>query len=347
MKQEKFGVAETGEEVFLYTFENKQGMKMTVSNIGAILRNLWVADKDGQLQDVVFGFDTLEEYEANDDLYLGATIGRNANRIDQARFELNGKEYQLAQNDGMNNLHSGKEGYQLRVWEVKAIDEAQNSITFSLNSPDGDQGYPGDLKLEVTYQLNEEGILIKYVGTSCEDTVFNPTNHSYFNLNGHQSGNILAHHLQMDASQFTPMIDSQSIPTGEILPVQDTPMDFTTGKTIGQDIEEDYEQLVFAKGYDHNFVLDTKSEVFATLTGDQSGIVMKTATDLPGVQLYTGNFIVESQGKESSVYKYRGGMCLETQYFPNAINEANFVTPLLEKNKTFETWTTYTFETIA
>lgn len=343
MKQEKFGVAKTGEDIFLYTFENKKGMKMTVSTIGAILTNLLIPDNAGKLIDVVLGFDTVADYEANDDLYLGSTIGRNANRIANAQFELNGVDYQLAKNDGENNLHSGTEGYQLRVWNVKEIDEQKNTITFSLTSPDGDQGYPGELAIEVTYQLKEDAIRISYYGTASKDTVFNPTNHSYFNLNGHQSGTILDHHLQLQASYFTPMIDSQAIPTGQLQAVEGTPFDFRVTKTIGEEIEVEDEQLIFAKGYDHNFVLDDPSKIFATLTGNKSNIIMEATTNLPGVQLYTGNFIKGTPGKDGVVYQFREGVCLETQYFPNAINEPNFESPILKKGQEIEYWTEYRF----
>lgn len=342
MNKINFGKSKNNEDVFLYSFENEKGWKMIVSNLGAVLTNLWITDKSGKLVDVVLGFDTLAEYETNDDSYLGATVGRSANRLAEAKFELNGVSYQLSKNDNENNLHSGPNGYQIRMWEVKALEE--DSITFFLHSPDGDQGYPGALDLEVSYQLTEEGIKITYLGQSDKDTIFNPTNHSYFNLNGHQSGTILNHRLQLNASGFTPMKNSDSIPTGEIISVEGTPMDFRISKVIGQDIDSDFEQLVYAKGYDHNFVLDKELDTFAELIGDQSGIRMKAATDLPGVQFYSGNFFTGLEGKEGAVYKKREGMCLETQYFPNAVNEPNFDTPLLEKNKPANYWTTYTFD---
>lgn len=342
MKKELFGLAKDGQEIYLYTFENLQGMKMTVSNIGAELINLWVPDKEGVLRDVVLGFDSVAGYEGNDDSYLGATVGRSANRLANARFELSGKTYTLATNDGENNLHSGPNGYQIRIWEEKEIDLENNKITFSLISPDGDQGYPGELKLSVTYQLTENAVSIRYQGISDQETLFNPTNHSYFNLNGHQSGSILNHQLKLAASHFTPMKDSHSIPTGEIQSVEGTPMDFREGKLIGTEIETDYDQLLYASGYDHNFVLDNPAD-FAELIGDESKIVMKAATNLPGVQFYSGNYLNEASGKAGMNYEKRAGLCLETQYFPNAVNEPNFKTPLLEKDQLIEYWTTYSF----
>ncbi|MDN6640622.1 MAG: galactose mutarotase [Tetragenococcus sp.] len=346
MQTEKFGVAKDGQEVFLYTFENDKRMKMTVSNMGAVLTNLWVPDKDGVLRDVVLGYDTVLAYENNVDTHFGATIGRSANRIENAEFKLQGKKYKLAKNDSENNLHSGPNGYQLRVWKVKKIEEENRSITFSLVSSDGDQGYPGELHLDVTYQLQEDAVVITYDAASNEDTIFNPTNHSYFNLNGHESGDILDHNLQLEADSFTPIKDSHSIPTGEVSSVENTPMDFRLEKKIGKDIEEKYDQLVYAQGYDHNFVLNEGIEKFAQLTGDQSGIVMEAGTNLPGVQIYTGNFLDNVLGKGGVAYLFRAGVCLETQYFPNAVNEKNFVTPLLEKNKKTEYRTYYSFSSV-
>lgn len=342
MQTEKFGVTKDGQEAFLYTFENDNKMKMTVSNIGAVLTNLWVPDKEGNLRDVVLGYDTVAAYENNSDTHFGATIGRSANRTENARFELRDKKYKLAKNDGKNNLHSGPNGYQLRIWTVKKIDDTNHSITFSLVSSDGDQGYPGELHLDVTYQLQENGIKITYHGVSSEDTIFNPTNHSYFNLNGHASGDVSEHKLQLKAKAFTPVKDNHSIPMGEVSTVEDTPMDFRQEKTIGSDIEEEYDQLIYAKGYDHNFVLE-ETEKFAKLTGNQSGITMQAETNMPGVQIYTGNFLDHVLGKDGAVYPTRAGVCLETQYFPNAVNEENFVTPLLEKNKKTAYWTRYSF----
>lgn len=342
MKQLKIGKTKNNQEIFLWTFENSKGMKMTVSNIGAVLTNLWIPDRSGNLQDVVLGFDNVLNYATNDNNYLGSTIGRSANRLANASFELKGTIYNLTKNDGKNNLHSGPNGYQLRIWEVKNINKEKDMIVFSLKSLDGDQGYPGTLDIDVTYQLTEDAVMIKYQGISDADTLFNPTNHSYFNLNGHQNGSILNHRLQLKASYFTPIRSNDSIPTGEIKSVENTPMDFRMEKTIGRDIRDEYNQLIFANGYDHNFVLD-KVGKFAKLTGDQSSIVMQVATNLPGVQIYSGNFLKETSGKLGTVYSSRSGICLETQYFPNAVNELNFETPILEKNKTVEYWSTYSF----
>lgn len=340
MLKTTFGETKTGETISLYTFENAKQMKMVVTDFGAVLTQLWVPDKEGNLQDVVLGFDTLAEYEVNPN-YFGATIGRSGNRIANAKFEINGVEHQLTNNQGANSLHSGPNGYHLRVWQV--AETTDTSVTFELDSPDGDQGYPGHLNLKVTYELTETGIKITYTGHTDEATVFNPTNHTYFNLNGHTSGTILEHTLELLGTKFTPVIDTWSIPTGEILSAKGTPMDFTTAKKVGADIDADYDQLNFTTGYDHNYVIDSGVDYFAKLVGDKTSITMKAATDLPGVQFYAGNFLNNLPGKASKVYQKREGLCLETQYYPNAINEPNFISPILDKNETKTYWTTYDF----
>jgi len=328
------------EEIFLYTFENKKGMQLTVSNLGAVLTNLLVPDKKGVLQDVVLGFGSLASYLTNDNSYFGATVGRNANRIEAGTFELSGKTYQLEKNEPGGNLHGGVHGYQLRVWQAE-VDEQANAVTFTLDSPDGDQGFPGHLTIAVTYQLTEDGVQIRYRGVTDQTTIFNPTNHSYFNLNGHQSGSVLNHQLALASDVYTPLKDSYAVPTGELVPVADTVMDFRKGKTIGADIQKPDEQLVLGNGYDHNFMLS--NEAFATVVGDQSGIVMKASTNLPAVQLYTANFVDEVDGKKGVHYQPRDGFCLETQFVPNAMNLPDFQQPILEKGHPVEYWTTYLF----
>lgn len=340
MIKKKFGDSKTGETISLYSFENAKNMKMVVTDFGAVLTQLWVPDKEGNLKDVVLGFDTLSEYEVNP-TYFGSTIGRSGNRIANGAFEIKGISYQLQKNQGENSLHSGPDGYHLRLWEV--IETTDNSITFKLDSPNGDQGYPGQLTLEITYQLTETGVKITYTGHTDQTTIFNPTNHTYFNLNGHSSGSILEHKLELKAQEFTPVIDSWSIPTGEIVTVKNSPMDFTTAKKIGVDIDADYDQLNFTTGYDHNYVLDKNVDYFAKIVGDKTNIVLKAATDLIGVQFYTGNFIDDLSGKENKVYQKHAGLCLETQFYPNSINEPNFVSPILEKDETKTYWTTYDF----
>ncbi len=343
MKQRSFGKNSKGEAATLYTFENKNGVVMEVSDFGATLYSLLVPDKEGNLCDVVLGYDDPLGYEGPAGTFFGATVGRNANRICKGKYTLNGKEYQLDTNNNGNNLHSGLDFYSFRIWNVKETTE--NSITFSLHSPNGDQGYPGALNMDVTYTLTEDNaVQIDYYGVPDQDTIVNMTNHSYFNLNGHASGNVLDQEVWLDADSFT-RADETSIPTGEIVPVEGTPMDFRVKKTVGRDIEESYEALVFGKGYDHNWCLNNQGKFakVAEMSSELSGITMEVYTDLPGVQIYTGNFIFAEAGKGGVVYKQRQGMCFETQYYPDAINHDNFPSPVCKAGEVYQTRTTYKF----
>ena len=330
-------------EATLFTFENKNGMVMEVSDFGATLYALLVPDKDGNLCDVVLGYDSPAGYMGPSNTGFGATIGRNGNRIGGAKFTLNGKIYEMDQNDNGNNLHSGLDYYHHRMWNVKETTE--NSITFSLHSPDGDQGFPGNFDVDVTYTLTDDNALrIDYAGLSDADTVINMTNHSYFNLNGHASGDILEHEVWVDADAFT-ATDDKLIPTGEIVPVEGTPMDFREKKPVGRDINESYEALVFAGGYDHNWCLNNGG-AFAKvieMSSDVSSITMEVYTDLPGVQIYAGNFLKEEVGKGGVVYGHRQGICFETQMYPDAINHDNFPSPICKKGEKYRTTTVYKF----
>lgn len=343
MKKRSFGKNKNGKDATMYTFENKNRMIMEVSDFGATLYALLVPDKDGNLRDVVLGYDEPARYEGSSRTFFGATIGRNANRIGKGKFTLNGKNYQLDVNDNENNLHSGIDYYSFRVWNVKEITE--RSITFSLYSTDGDQGYPGAVDIAVKYTLTDDNeVKIDYYGVPEEDTIINMTNHSYFNLNGHASGNILNQEMWIDADAFA-RADAESIPTGEIIPVEGTPMDFRVKKAIGRDIEQDYEALVLGKGYDHNWSLNNKGKFakVAELSSDVSGITMEVYTDLPGVQVYTGNFLEEEVGKGGIIYRKRQGVCFETQFFPDAINHENFESPVCRKGEEYRTTTMYKF----
>ena len=343
MQQRSFGKNTKGEAATLYTFENKNGMVMEVSDFGATLYSLLVPDKEGNLCDVVLGYDDPIGYEGPSGTFFGATVGRNANRICKGKFTLNGKEYQLDINNASNNLHSGLDFYSFRIWNVKETTE--NSITFSLHSPDGDQGYPGALDIDVTYTLKDDNsIQIDYYGVPEEDTIVNLTNHSYFNLNGHASGPITKHLIWVDADAFT-RADEESIPTGEITPVEGTPMDFRVKKEVGRDIDADYEAVIFGKGYDHNWCLNNNGKFakVAELNADISGITLEVYTDLPGVQIYTGNFLAEEPGKQGVVYKHRQGICFETQYYPDAINHDNFEGPVCKAGEVYKTTTVYKF----
>lgn len=341
--KEDFHKNKKGEACALYRIENKNGMVMKVSDFGATLVSLLVPDKEGVLRDVVLGYDSPVDYEGPSGTFFGATVGRNANRIGGASFTLNGKQYNLEKNNGENNLHSGTDTYSFRLWDVK--DTTDNSITFGLHSPDGDQGYPGAVDLEVTYILTEDNsVEIYYHAVPTEDTIINLTNHSYFNLNGHASGDILDHKMWINADYFT-RADMYSIPTGELIAVEETPMDFRVKKAIGEEISADYEAVVFGKGYDHNWCLNNNGqyEKVAELSSDDSGITMEVYTDLPGVQIYTGNYIENEKGKEDAVYQMRQGVAFETQYFPDAVNHEKFKSPICYKGEVYQTKTAYKF----
>ena len=343
MKTRSFGANTKGEKATLYTFENENGMVMEVSDFGATLYSLLVPDKEGNLCDVVLGYDDPIGYEGPSRIFFGVTVGRNANRIAGGRFTLNGKEYQIDQNQKGNNLHSGLDFYSFRVWNVKETTE--NSITFSLYSPDGDQGYPGAVDIEVTYTLTaDNGVKIDYYALPQEDTIINLTNHSFFNLNGHASGSILEQKVWLDADAYTPT-DETLIPTGEICPVEGTPMDFRVKKAIGRDIKEDYEALNIAGGYDHNWCFNNKGKFakVAEMSADESGITMEVYTDLPGVQSYCGTYLKNELGKSGIIYQQFQGICFETQGYPDAINHENFPSTVVKKGEEYRTTTIYKF----
>lgn len=337
-----FGMTEKGHEATLYTFTNRAGMSISVTDFGATLVNVLVPDRDGEIIDVVLGYDDVKGYEEGT-LFFGASVGRSANRIAGASFEINGKQYQLEKNNNGNNLHSGLDFYNKRMWEVRS--KNYESITFSLHSMDGDQGYPGALDMEVKYTLTDNNeVKIEYYSVPSEDTIINMTNHSYFNLNGHNSGTILNQEVGIAATYFT-RADEEAIPTGEFVEVEGTPMDFNIKKPIGRDIEEAYEALVFGRGYDHNWALDNhgKFDKVAEMSAKESGITMEVYTDLPGMQLYTANFVENEPGKDGAVYDMRHGVCFETQYFPDAIHKENFKSPICHAGENYRTLTMYKF----
>ncbi len=342
VQAKQFGTTKNGEEVTCYTLENKNGMKAEFIDYGAIIVSLFVPDKDGKLDDVVLGYDDVAAYEANG-CFFGALIGRHGNRIGGASFELNGVTYELEKNDGENNLHGGTPGYHKVMYQVETSDD---SVTFSRTSPHMEQGYPGNLDLSVTYTLTDDNELkITYTAKSDQDTLCNMTNHSYFNLKGHDGGEITDHNVWIKANGFTETSDDL-IPNGTIVDVTGTPMDFRTKKAIGDEIGADYKPLVIAGGYDHNYALDKKSgalEKVAELSEDRSGRTMEVYTDLPGMQLYTGNFIEKENGKGGTVYTKRNGVCFETQFFPNSIHVPSFDSCVLKAGETFTTTTIYRF----
>ncbi len=342
MMIKKFGLNKKGESANLYIFENQNGMEMHVSDFGATLQALLVPDKNGIKRDVVLGYDDPSGYEGPAGTFFGSTVGRNANRIGKASFEYEGVRYQLDKNNGNNNLHSGLDFWSFRIWDVKETTE--NSITFSLHSPDGDQGFPGTVDVEVKYTLTGNSIVIDYFAKPDADTPINMTNHSYFNLSGHESGSVREHILWIDADGFT-RTDKELIPTGEIIPVEGTPMDFRNRKRIGLEIDADYEALILARGYDHNWTLKNHGEFkkVAELTSEESGICMEVFTDLPGVQIYTANYVENELGKNGIVYQQNQGVCFETQYYPDSVNHKNFKSCICRKDEEYRTRTEFKF----
>ena len=343
-KKEAFGISKEGEQLSIYTLDNGK-MQVRLTDLGATIVSIIVPDKNGAMTDVVLGYDGPEGYYENS-CYFGAVIGRSGNRIDHGCFVIDGKKYQLDINDNDNNLHSGNNGFDQRRWE--ALKTSEDSITFYLKDADLEQGYPGNFEVCVTYTLTDENELkLHYEGKSDADTVANMTNHVYFNLSGHDSGTILDQELMLTADYYTPVRDSQAIPTGEYAPVDLTPMDFRIAKRIGDEIDADFEQLTFVGGYDHNFVLSREKReltLFAEAYSPKSGICMKACTDLPGVQFYAGNFITPGQkGKGGAIYEKRQGFCLESQYYPNSINQEGFASPLLKAGEKYDTTTVYAF----
>lgn len=341
IKKEKFGAC-NGKEVTLYSIQNEKGMKAEVMNYGAVLVRLMVPNKNGKLEDVVLGYDNLEQYFVNG-CFFGSTIGPNANRIANAKFSIQGAEYLLDVNDGANNLHSHREnGYHKRMWDAK---ENGNSVTFTLED-DASMGFPGKKKCSVTYTLTEDNRLeLSYHITADKETIINPTNHTYFNLEGHNGGTILDHEMKLYASRYTPVVPG-AIPTGKLEAVTGTPMDFTEGHKIGERIDADFEQLSLTGGYDHNWVLDGEAgtlRLIAEVKAPKSGRHMKVYTDLPGVQFYAGNYIEREDGKEGAVYLKRMGFCLETQYYPDTANRPEFPSAQYGPNKDYRSTTIYEF----
>lgn len=344
VRVETFGSTSKKEEAVLYTLTNENGMSASITNYGAALVKLNVPDKEGKLRDVVLGYDDVTGYEKGGGSF-GAPVGRNANRIGGAVITIQDKTYELEKNDNGNNLHSGTNYYNKRIWNVG--EKTDSKIEFVLHSPDGDQGYPGTLDMHVTYELTEDNELrLIYNAVPDQDTIINMTNHSYFNLDGHDSGNVLKELVTLDADYFT-RADAQSIPTGELVDVTGTPMDFRMPRALGEAIDADYEAVRLGKGYDHNWVLKNngKFDKVAQAVSEKSGIVMEVWTDLPGMQMYTANFLDNEHGKNGAVYGIRDAVCFETQYFPDAVHHENFASPICKKGMPYHTVTSYKFET--
>jgi len=344
VSKELFGKSPAGEEIILYTLKNSMGTEVKIMNLGATIVSVLFQDKNETFRDVVLGYDCVEDYYKGG-CYYGALIGRSGNRIDKARFSLNGKSYSLAVNDNENNLHSGPNGFDKRLFELTG--EQEDRITLTVHDKDLEQGYPGNFCCSVTYILNEENELKLHYEAECDqDTVCNLTNHTYFNLGGQESGSILNTQLWLAAREYTPVIDGQAIPTGEYAPVAGTVFDFTTPKTIGRDIDADDPQLKYVGGYDHNFVVQREQGIdqrFAEAYNPETGICLEAFSDLPGFQFYSGNFMNDEMGKKGARYTKRCGFCLETQFYPNSINQEGFAKPILKAGSRFASTTTYRF----
>ena len=343
MEFKDFGKNRKGESATLYIFRNRNGIEMQVSDFGATLHAVLVPDKHCVTRDVVLGYDEPLGYEGPSRTFFGATIGRNANRIGGASYVYNGRVYHLDKNNGNNNLHSGFDCWSFRIWNVKEITE--DSITFSLDSPDGDQGFPGNVHVEVRYLLTADNqIVIQYYAQPDQDTPINMTNHSYFNLDGHEAGSVREQELWLDSCSYTRTTE-ELIPTGEIVPVEGTPMDFRSKKAIGRDIDEAYEALILGNGYDHNWVLNNSGQYVkaAELSSLKSGITMEVYTDLPGIQIYSANFLNHESGKNGAIYEKNQGICFETQFFPDAVNHKNFQSYICKEGEIYRTTTAFKF----
>ncbi|MFB6230956.1 MAG: aldose epimerase family protein [Salinibacter sp.] len=357
VKAEPFGHSEGGKLVKVYTVTNANGVELRTMNYGGTILSLRVPDRDGTLEDVVLGFDSYKKYRSDAYLsaspYFGALIGRYANRIDEGRFGLNGKTYQLATNNGPNHLHGGDVGFDKRFWTGHPfVDEHGAGVRYTYVSPDEEEEYPGRLTTSVTYRLTSDNeLIVSYEATTTEATPVNLTQHSYFNLSGHDEGKILDHRLMINADHFTP-IDSTLIPTGELRSVTGTPFDFRTPTQIGARIDAENRQLRYAQGYDHNFVLNRDDAgkdslaLAARVYDPESGRLLTIRTTEPGLQFYSGNFLRGNLvGKDSTVYRHRSGFALETQHFPDSPNQSAFPSTILRPGETYRSRTIYSFST--
>ena len=331
------------------TLKNSHGVELHAISYGGIITSLKVPDRAGKPGDIVLGFDQPESYWADPPPpFFGAIVGRYGNRIGKGKFTLDGKPYSLATNNGVNHLHGGNKGFDKVLWTITTKDAPEGSqAIFSRTSKDGEEGYPGNLQVRVTYTLTEKNeLIVDYHATTDKATPVNLTQHSYFNLAGEGSGDILGHQLTIDADRYTP-VDDTLIPTGELAPVQGTPFDFRQPTAIGARIDQDNPQLKNGKGYDHNWVLTRKGtglQHAARLTDPKSGRTMDVATTEPGLQFYSGNFLDGTiKGKAGHVYAHRSGLCLETQHFPDSPNKPNFPSTILQPGKAYESRTEFTF----
>ncbi|GAC15575.1 aldose epimerase family protein [Aliiglaciecola lipolytica] len=345
IEKSEFGQMPDGQKIECYTLCNDNGMRVEILTLGAIIRSWKLANESAT--DIVLGFDSVDEYLA-DQGYIGRTVGRYANRIENGRFNIDGNEYAVSTNLQGNCLHGGVDGFHNRVWTAGKIAEQPNpSITLSLISEDGDQGFPGTLAVDVTFSLDQEDRLtIEYHALSNQDTVFNPTQHSYFNLAGHQSGNIFAQQIKVFSDHYTPA-DKNAIPTGEVKSVENTAFDLRAGMSFYDAIHQQDEEIQVANGLDHNWCakdFNSNQEnlnLVAEVTEPNSGRKLITRTSMPGVQVYTGNFIGETKGKDNAKYADYQGFCIESQFYPDSPNQAHFPSATLIAKHPFISRTSY------
>ena len=335
-----------GKPVDLFILKNKTGMQVSITNYGGRIVNILVPDRNGKITDVMLGYDQIESYQKAGEPCFGASIGRCTNRIGKAQFDLEGKTYKLAANNGPNALHGGPTGFHSRAWDAKQLND--QVLELSYFSKDAEEGYPGNMTVKITYTLTDlNEIKIDYAATTDQTTVVNLTNHTYFNLNGEGSGLITDHTLMINADKFTPVSDLL-IPTGELKEVEGTAFDFRKEKLIGDDIDADDIQLEYGHGYDHNYVLnnpDNSLTLAARISGPKTGIVMEVFTTQPGMQFYTANHLEgkDKDGKGGKQYPPRSGFCMETQHFPDSPNQAAFPSTILKPGDTFKSTTVYKF----
>jgi len=345
--QSFFGQMPSGDRIDVFTLTNEHGLEVRAITYGGIIVSIRTPDRSGHLDDIVLGYDSLRGY-LKDSPYFGAIVGRYGNRIAKGRFTLEGKTYQLATNNGPNHLHGGIKGFDKVVWKAEPFDSASGvGVVFTHTSPDGDEGYPGTLTARVSYRLtNDNELVVDYSATTDKATPINLTQHSYFNLAGEGSGDILGHVLRINADSMTP-VDSSLIPTGAIASVAGTPFDFRRDTTIGARIDQNDPQLSNGKGYDHNFVLDRKGNdlvLAARVREPKTGRILEVRTTEPGVQFYSGNFLDGTiTGKSAHVYLHRSGFCLETQHYPDSPNHSNFPSTILRPGTEFHSRTVFRF----
>jgi aldose 1-epimerase len=350
IEQRSFGMTVGGQAVLLFTLTNRHGMAAQITNYGGIMTGLTAPDLAGVFESVVLGYDSLEKYQSGT-AYLGALVGRFGNRIADGRFKLNGQVYSLACNGAPNHLHGGERGFDKMVWDAETVDaEDGPCLLLSYESEDGEEGYPGTLRVQVRYTLSHDNsLVIQYTAQTDKATPVNLTHHAYFNLTGEVRRDVLGHHLQLNADQFTP-VDSTLIPTGEYRPVAGTPLDFRDRKAIGDDIRSNDPQIQFAGGFDHNYIVSEKADDelrhVATVTEPESGRVMKVHSTEPGVQFYSGNFLEDSIQETGQASGKHSGFCLETQHFPDSPNQPHFPSTILQPGDTYRSRTIYSFSVI-